>query len=239
MKKFRSIIIWFLSLIAVVVITIAIYISIVAIQEKLFVPREYVMWIFKYPVSRLIFIYQLYLILGFFYIFHKGFVKTILGLERDRSKYSFIKQHRNLSLSIFILLNVILTYTILTSVTVITKNKIIDYSFLSPQGKEYSYTDVVNINAGVHGKKFYLPFTHSKGDFFYVIELNDGTKIDLTELGGAKADEHEYFIIEKLDKKWVNMGTPKESSMENFKYTTDYLDKIYTEKIRSILERTK
>lgn len=53
-----------------------------------------------------------------------------------------------------------------------------------------------------------------------------------------KNDEHEYFIIEELDIQFINMDIPKVSSMENFKYSTDHLDEIYTDKIRNILENT-
>jgi hypothetical protein len=197
------------------------------------------MWIFKYPASRLIFIYQLYLIFGFFYIFHKDFIKTSFGIERNRAKNSIFKRYKKLFLSTFITFNIVLTYAIIISVTVITNHKIIDHSFFTPQGKEYSYTDVVKIDTGVYGKKLYFPFTHAKGEFFYVIELNDGTRIDLNEIGGAKKDVDHRSIIEELDIELVNMGIPKESSMKNFEYATEHLDEIYTDKIRNILENTK
>ena len=100
----------------------------------------------------------------------------------------------------------------------------------------------MKINTGVHGKKkLYLPslFAHySNSDFFYIIELDDGSKIDLTEVGGVKNDEHPYFVIEELDIQFVNMDIPKVSSMENFIYSTEHLDKVYTDKIRNILENT-
>jgi hypothetical protein len=222
-----------ISFIAIVILTIGIYILIVAIQEKLFLPQEYLIWIFKYPANRLVFTYEFYLIFGFFYIFLKNFRKW-LGTTFKSSKRKL--------LFIFIIFNIVLFYIAISSVTVITNNKIIDYSFHSPEGREYSYNDVVKINTGVYGKKkLYLPslFTHySKGDFFYIIELDDGSKIDLTDVGGVKNDEHPFFIIEKLDIQFVNMGIPKASSMENFKYSTEHLDKVYTDKIRNILENT-
>jgi len=133
-------------------------------------------------------------------------------------------------------------YTIITAVTVITNNKIINYSFLYPNGKEYSYSDISKINTGVYGKKRNILFRHTKGEFFYILEFKNGTKIDLTEVGGVggvKNEVDERFIIEKLDIKLVNMGIPKESSMQNFKYCTEDLDKIYTDKIRNILKNTK
>lgn len=212
-----------------------IFILIVTIQEKLFVPNDYLMWTFNYPNSRFVFIYELYLFFGFFYIFHREFRKVF---NLSNSKYSFIKRNRKHIFTLFIASNIALFYIIISAVTAITSNKIIDYSFFHPQGREFSYKDVVKINAGVYGKKLYIPFTHSKGDFFYIIELDNGKKIDLTEVGETINDEHEYFIIEELDRKFVNMGIPKDSSMENFRYTTGHLDKIYTDKIRSILENT-
>lgn len=208
---------------------------IAAVQNKLFVPEEYLMWVFKYPTSRLVFIYEIYLFAGFFYITHKEF-RRMLGTAI--SKDSFLKKHRKLILSIFITLNIALFYIIVSAVTVITNNKIIDYSFPSPQGREYNYNDVVKINTGVYGKKLYIPYTHSKGDFFYIIELEDGSIIDLTEVGGTKNEKHEFFIIEELDSQFVNMNIPKVSSMENYEYSTDHLAEIYTDKIRNILENT-
>jgi len=82
--------------------------------------------------------------------------------------------------------------------------------------------------------------------FFYVIQLRDGTKIDLTDEGVVTETDDVYsydqdtrFIIEKLDRQFVDMGISKVSSMDNFEYCTENLDKIYTDKIRNILLNTK
>ncbi|MFS1513732.1 hypothetical protein VQL36_15010 [Chengkuizengella sp. SCS-71B] len=235
MKKLKTIILYIFSLVTIVILTLGIYILILAVQYKLFVPEEYLMWIFKYPTSRLVLIYEIYLVVGFFYI-HKKF--RIMGTKAYSSNDSFLKKHRKLVLSIFITLNIALFYIIVSAVTVITNNKIIDYSFLSPKGREYNYNDIVKIKTGVYGKKLYLPFTHSQGDFFYIIELKDGSNIDLTEVGGIKNEEHEYFIIEELDRQFVNLNILKVSSMENYEYSTEHLAEIYTDKIRNILENT-
>lgn len=237
MKSLISIILYILSLVAIVLLTMGIFILIVIIQEKLFVPNDYLMWTFNYPTSRFVFIYELYLFWGLFYIFHKGFRKEFRN-KVSSSKNSFMKRNRKYIFALFIASNIVLFYVIVSAVTVITSNKIIDYSFLYPQGHEFSFKEIVKINTGVYGKKLYIPFTHSKGDFFYIIELDNGKKIDLTEVGEVKNDEHEYFIIEELDRKFVNMGISKVSSMKNFRYTTGNLDKIYTDKIRNILENT-
>ncbi|WP_404442810.1 hypothetical protein LG307_13465 [Sutcliffiella horikoshii] len=139
----------------------------------------------------------------------------------------------------FIGANIIGFYIIFSSVTAITDQKIIDHSFLHPQGKEYYFKDIVKIEAGVRGNKYYVPFTHNRGDFYYKIELVDGKIIDLNdEVSGYKnEDEHPTFVLNKLDARLVEMGTTKVSSMENFRYATEGLDRMYTDQIKSILER--
>lgn len=207
------------------------------IQEKLFLPQEYLMWIFKYPYSRLVFIYLFYITFGFTYIFNIDsglFTKWIINVIKG-----FVIRHRILFISTFVTLNIVLMYTIIFNVTVITNDKIINHTFLSPQGKEYRYEDIVKIDTGIYGKKLYLPFTHSKGDFYYIIQLNDGTKIDLAELGGTKTYDDFRFILEKLDRQYVNMGISKVSSMDNFEHCTPTLAKIYTDKIQNILLNIK
>jgi hypothetical protein len=79
----------------------------------------------------------------------------------------------------------------------------------------------------------------SKGECYYIVQLNDGNKIDLTETGGTENDDEPRFIIEKLDKQYVDIGISKSSSMKNFEYSTKHLDKIYTDKIREIIENIK
>ena len=198
----------------------------------LFVPNDYIMWTFNYPYSRFVLIYELYILVCFFSILRK------FRNKGSSSQNGFIKRNRKYLFPLFVAGNIVLFYTIVTSVTVITGDKITDYSFLHPQGREYNYKDAAKIEAGVYGKTSYVPFTHSKGDFFYIIELDNGRKIDLTEVGGVKNDEHEFFMIEELDRKFVKLGIPKVSSMENIEYTTEYLDKMYTDKIRNILKNT-
>ncbi|CAH2713063.1 hypothetical protein BACCIP111895_00196 [Neobacillus rhizosphaerae] len=229
MRTLLSVILKILSFIALLIVTIGILISISFIQVSLFTTSDYIMWVTKYPASRLEFIYELYIIFVFFYFFNNDIRKSVSV---------FLKKYRKLFLPIFGVFNIILLYSILTNVTVVSNNKIVDHSFLSPQGKEYSFKDIIKITAGVYGEKQF--FGHSKGDFFYIIELNDGTKIDLAaaESSGAKNDEDTRFILEKLDNQLVNMGIPKKASMENFKYSTKNLAKIHTDKIRIILENT-
>ena len=97
MKILKSII----SLITIIIATIGIYILIVKLQEKLFVPQEYIMWIFKYPANRMVFIYILYFFLGLFYIFYKDFRETVRWIFTSSKNSRFNK--RKLILSTFII----------------------------------------------------------------------------------------------------------------------------------------
>ena len=151
---------------------------------------------------------------------------------------SFINKNRKSNFRLFIAINVILFYMIISSVTVITKNKIIDYSFLHPQGQVFNYDDIIKINTGVYGRTSLIPLKYSKGEFFYILELKNGQKVHLNRVGGTKDDEHDFFVIRRIDDKLVNRGTLKVSSMENFEPTTKDLDKIYTDKIQDILQNT-
>jgi len=172
------------------------------------------------------------MIFGLFYALNKSFRKFVLY----NLKKSFIKKYRKPFISTFLILNIILIYTTLFNVTVITNNKIIDYTFLSPKGNDYNFNDILKIEAGVSGKKARFPYSHySKGDFYYIIQLNDGTKIHFTDAVGTNVGEDVRFVIEKLDILYVNMDIPKVSSMDNFEFCTEDLDQIYTDKIRNIL----
>lgn len=195
----------------------------------IFVPDDYIFWVFKYPYSRFLIIIVLYLFLVFFYFFFKKYkVKT------------FFSQKRKVLWTGFIVSNFIGFYIIFTSVTVITQENIIDHSFLHPQGKKYDYHDVVKIEASVRGDKYYFPFTHNKGDFIYKLEFTDGKVIDFNDEHGGVGENivnDPNFVLNKFDERLVGLGIPKESNMENFHYATEYLGDIYTDQIKSILER--
>lgn len=233
MNKTISVILYTLLYILLFIVLVALlmggYLLIQFIPEYLFVPKDYLMWTFNQQGLFIKFLLP-YIIVGSLYLFPKG------KSEDARSEnVKFLRRHRKSIFALFIASNMVFLYVVITSVTIITNHKIIDYSFRHPQGREYSYKDIVQINAGVYGKKQYFPRLETKGDYFYIVELEDGHKIHLTDVGGFNA-EHEYFVIEKLDRDFVNMGIPKVSSMDNFNDTTHQLDKIYSDSIRRVLE---
>ncbi len=219
---------YILGSLLVLILSFCIFILIGFIQYSLFVPDDYVLWVFKYPYSRYIIVIVFYLFLVFFYFFYK----------ENREKDPVTKKRKKFWTG-FIILNIIGFYIIFTSVTVVTDHKIIDHSFLHPQGREYEFEEIVKIETGVRGNRYYFPFTHNRGDFYYKIELMDGKIIDLNDeaSGYEDEDDHPTFVLNKLDARLVEMGVTKVSSMDNFDYTTESLDRMYTDQIKSILER--
>ncbi|WP_225742805.1 hypothetical protein [Marinilactibacillus sp. Marseille-P9653] len=61
----------------------------------------------------------------------------------------------------------------------------------------------------------------------------------MNSVGGTGYYEHEVFVIEKIDQELVQIGIPKNSSMDHFELTTENLGKVYTDGIRRILEHTE
>ncbi|MBM4763751.1 hypothetical protein [Bacillus sp. B15-48] len=218
------------------ILSIAIFAFISFIQEKLFVPSNSLIWVIKSFAAKFVFIYEFYLMFGLFLLLSKDLRKWFSG---------FYKKHHRTVFPIFGIVNILLFYAVITDVAVVTNDKIVNHSFLTPHGKQYSYSNITKITAGIYGKNRFLG--SSKGQFYYVIELNNGTKIDFGDGGSSfvsfnEEDSNEAdprFILAKLDRQWVDMGIPKKASMSNFKYTQDSLAKIYSDKIRSILENTK
>lgn len=128
MKKLKLFIKVIIALIVSLVLTLALFLLIGVIQSKLFVPEDYIIWIFKSPYSSLIFIYEFFIICFLFSIFLKDvklFPYSISG---------FIKEYKRPFIIIFIISNMLLAYTILFNISVVSEDKIIDYTFFSPNG---------------------------------------------------------------------------------------------------------
>lgn len=213
-----------LLLILAVVLFIGVLFLLSLIQGKVFLPREYILWTFNYPVSRLIFIFELYLVV---FLVFKGCLLAFL---------SFAKRNKKWFYPTFALANLVLIYALLFNVSVITKNSIVDHTFLIPQGKVYRYSDIASIDTGVYGRKLSLPFTHSTGEFYYTLTLKDGVTVNLNDsVGGTKNDQDVYEVFEELDDTFVNMGIKKTASMDNLELLEKHLDKKYSDRIKNVL----
>ena len=128
-------------------------------------------------------------------------------------------------------------YFIIANVSVFYSNKIVNYTFFAPQGKEYSFSDIKSIDAGVYGSR--VPYVHSKGDFYYTINLKDGTKLNLDLSGGVKDGKDMYDAIVEIDKMFVDSGIHKTSDITHFDLYAKNLKKVYSDKMKKILDNVK
>lgn len=223
-----------IGMFVIVISTILIFWLITMLQQFIFAPDDFILTVFKSQAFSVIILYEVYLIIGLFYLFWG----QAYGSVKESRHPSFWKKHRKKLVPIFISSNVVLFYYILTSVTVITDTKIIDHSFFAPSGKAYAYTDVIHIETGVYGKGFSF-YSKKKGDFYYILHFKDNVAIDITDVGQTKNHVHEIFLIEELDETFVQLGVPKTAFPENFVYVTEHLGKQYTDSIKKVIENVK
>lgn len=222
----KRVFLWIIYIILALALFFSFYILLGLTQEKLFLPNNYIMWIFKYPVSRLTFIFMLELAFIFFRI-----------TFREHS----VKQHKRWFYPTAALANILLIYSLLCNVCVITNDQIIDRSALHPQGRVYNYGDIVSVDTGVYGKKkLKVPFIEKSGEFYYIITFKDGTKIDLNgDAGGTRDNQEMNGAFAEIDNTLVNMGVEKTAKTDNFELLEKSLDKIYSDKIKNILNNVK
>lgn len=216
-----------LGFIAIMTLSIALFFAIAFIQEKMFVTQDYMMWVFKYPISRLILIFVAFFVFLFLREFRIGAI-------------NFAKKHKAWVYPSFFLMNVLLLYTIIFNVSVVTNNKIIDYSFLKPKGMVYNFSEIVSIDTGVYGERTFIPFSNNRGQFYYILTLKDGTKINLNgDAAGTKNNKDIYELFEEIDTTFVDSGVKKSASMEHFELLEKNLDPIYANRIKKILKNVQ
>ena len=126
-------------------------------------------------------------------------------------------------------------YMIATDTTYITPEKIVHKSFTNPIGKTYDYNDVSGVDTGFYGDK--RIFQHSKGDFYYLIRLNDGEIIDLSKIGEVNEDHiinyDTYREYEVFDHNIMKNHIPKISNIDNIEFSN--LGEVYKDRLKSVI----
>ncbi len=211
----------FLISILAIILTISIFAGIGALQEAIFVPKNYLMFMFKPPYSYFIFFYEIELIAFLISRVYKK-IKNI-ELKWTVEFCNFVK--KNIFVTIFI--NILLLYVCITGITVVTENKITDYSFYNLMGTTYSYEDISKVEAGFNGKKFGI-FPKGAGEFYYTVYFNDGNKVNFYQANSEFEDT--YLELEIFDKLIMNTGkVEKTSSKENYElcdFDQRYIDRF-------------
>ncbi|WP_195468911.1 hypothetical protein [Clostridium sp. D43t1_170807_H7] len=215
--------IFYILLIAVLVIAfLAFYIGISLIQEKLFIKGEYIIYLIKYPYSYLVFVIMV-------------LVAIKIGMMMLKKEKLFSKE-KELSLwrkfDKFLMLAIIpLIYIVVTSVVVVTEEGIYDYSFYNLKGDKYTFSDVEYVNTG------FVDYGRNKGEFFYNIELKNGTKLRLAYPSmhqlSEKYEDDTWQEYVDIDEYIMNSGAKKDSSEKGSKYVQ--MDKVYVDKLLKVI----
>ncbi|WP_346897586.1 MerR family transcriptional regulator [Clostridium sp. UBA7503] len=210
----------------IIILTIAIFVGIGKLQEAIFVPKKYLMFMFKPPYSYLIFFFEVELIAFLISRIYKKVKNIELKWTVDLCNFAT----KNIVATI--LLNIALLYMCITGITVVTENKITDYSFYNPMGTTYCYEDISKVEAGFKGKKFGI-FPKGAGEFYYTASFNDGNKVNFYQANSEFEDT--YFELEIFDKLIINTGkVEKTSSKENYELCD--LDKRYVDRFLKIID---
>lgn len=116
-----------------------------------------------------------------------------------------------------------------TTYNVITENNIIVHNPVHLSGKIYSYSDVNEISTGISSNK--------DTNLYYILKLNDGTKINVTSGGVATEYENNELAISYIDQKLIKNGVKKNIDTKNLeKFERKGYDKEYVENVKKILQ---
>lgn len=226
-KKISGTFGYILGIILVLVLTLLIFVGIDWLQFKIFVPNNYLMYVSKPPYNCGIFLFEIEVIIMIIVILYK--IRKSDSDEKEWACNLLSLLKRNIIK--VVALNLVLLYMCITGITVITKDKIIDYNFYNPRGVDYTYEDITNINTGFLGKRKLLQ--GNKGDFYYKITLKNKKTINLTD---ATSDfDDTYLELEIFDKLTLDKsGVTKVASKESYKSCD--LDKRYVDRFLRIIE---
>ena len=127
-------------------------------------------------------------------------------------------------------------YCCITSVNVVTEDKIICHTPFEPMGVEYRYEDVEKITAGFGKEDFAFVEYKKKGKFFYQLEL-DGRVLLFHQPSQnpdvERYEEDSYLELEEFDQKLMALEIAKEGDVSGSQNCT--LDPYYVERFCRII----
>lgn len=225
MKVIKRMILLILVLIGMVVFNILMMAMLLILQELILVPKDYLIWTVNSPTYPLVFIliglldtYILLTLGRFIKLFKSPFSdKVLLLMNTHKKAMGFV--------------GLVILYIVFFNVTSVTETEIMHRTFYNPIGTGYEYSDVRTVETGVHLDT--KRFSNHERTFYYIINLQDGTRVDLNGSGGEKGDDS-YGMIEYVDEKLMNMNVKKVSSLNHIEGVA--LDQYYIDRFIRIIE---
>ncbi len=198
--------------------------------EQFFAPKDYLFFEISLIPSKLMIFAIIMVLITFIGIILKKFK---INKSEDLDVYIEIWKKCK---GILIILFIIISYCFITSVTFVTKDKIIYRDPLHPFGLSYSYDDVTKIETGFGRKNFSFLDYERKGGFYYRIYV-DNKKITFsvpsTNEKIEKYNNDTYLELEEFDKKLMKKNIKKISD-DKYANACD-LDKEYCERFIRII----
>lgn len=217
-----------------IVLAILAVVGVMVLQEKMLAPAD---WLF-YEIDQkmgwllvIIVVFPVIYILAWLADFldksgkWRGGRDIFLGIN-------FVLRHK----VIMIVLWVVCLYFCFTSVTFVTKDRIICHSPFNPSGISYGYDQVIKTEARFGSKRFSLWEYERKGNFSYTVELGGRRVIFSVPTPNEEIEKYEdsYLELEEFDQALMKLGVPKEGSLENQENCT--LDQRYVDRFGRIVE---
>lgn len=212
--------------IVAIVAVIFIYIGITWMQEKLFVSNNYIFYQFNWPNSYLIFLFEFEILAICIYFLFKSKINNEIQWVADLVRG--IKKHWIIT----IVINVVVLYFTITSVTVVNYDKITKHTWHNPKGIEYMYSEIKSVDTGFKGN-IIGSAGKKRGDFYYDITFKNGKSLSFN---AAITDKYDvtYTEYEVFDDLVMKGNVTKTGSTENSKYS--YLDQQYIEILCRVIE---
>lgn len=189
------------------------------LQTKLFVPDERMIFVSRWQGYVLLFA----LVMGFAVI-----VKFRLWqMLKDWKPVKAIG-----TVTAVVLVGIMMIYGSVTAVSVASEEGITRYGFFCPQGKFYTYDQIVSVETGFGGKFLGLPARWT-GEFYYRVTFEDGTVMNWGD-SQSDWDEVSWEWMLRLDQWIMDAGATKEGSDEYWQYVE--MDDIYVQILRRVIQ---
>lgn len=224
------------SFLVLIIAGIGFLAGIMLFLEKLIIPRDYYFYQYN-SVSEKVMIYLILIpaVTVFGVLSGKLRQKKEPALEDTYDLYFFWKRLPR-GKFILIALWIIGLYCCFSSVTIVTKDKIICRSPLHPSGITYDYKDVTQIWAAFGQRRLAFSEYKKKGNFYYQIELDE--KKIIFDVPGVNENikrytDDTYLELEEFDQKLVALGIPKKADETGWEACD--LDSQYVNRFRRII----
>jgi len=231
-RIFLTILKYILLLISLVILPISIWVIIGIVQSSIFGRDDYIMWAVGDSVPILaLFLFKVLCV--YLFIFRKAIKEHNEFIKIT----NFVRRYKINSIAIFLGILTLCGYYMITNVSFISSDKIVTHSFFNPQGNEYSYSDIKALHTGTYNRT--IPFVRSKGEFYYIVELDNGKKINLATVGGIRDNEDSWLTIMKLDEAFMEFDVTKNVDAKHSDKFLKDLGKLYRDRVINVFENIK